>query len=82
MTKYILQIGLETDIGLFDIADKLREIFLKEIDKKTYRNHVIVRLTIYEKIEDQLTKLEGINNGSGYGFHIIDRSQPMQQITE
>jgi len=82
MTKYILQIGLETDLDLFPLEDKIKSLFLPEIDKGTFKNHIVVKQTQYEKIEDQFYELVGIKNHSGGSFNIFDKTTPLQQVTE
>jgi hypothetical protein len=70
MTKYILQIGLETDLDLFSLEDKIRELFQPEIEKETFRNYIVVKQCQFEEIKDEFYDLVGIHNHSGGSFLI------------
>jgi hypothetical protein len=80
--KYILQIGLETDLDLFLLEDKLTEMFLEEIREGTFSNHIVVKQVQYDKIEDEFYDLKGIKNHSGGSFHIHDKGGLDCQVTE
>ena len=78
--KYILQIGLETDLDLFPLEDKLTEMFLAEIKKGTFSNCVLAKQCQYELIEDHMYELKGVRNGSGGSFQIMDKTKPIIRI--
>lgn len=82
MTKYIIQIGLETDLDIFPLEDKLREMFLPEIDKGTFSNCILVKQCQYEIIENHFYELEGVRNHSGGSFQIIDKKKPIINILQ
>jgi len=82
MTKYILQIGLETDLDLFPLEDKIRKLFLPEIKKGNFSNHIVVKQCQFESIKDEFYDLVGIHNHSGGSFHIRDKSKPAADLTE
>lgn len=78
--KYIIQIALETDLDVFPLEDKLKEIFLPEIKKETFSNHIIVKQCQYDDIEDHFYDLVGKRNHSGGSFHILDKTKPIVQL--
>jgi hypothetical protein len=83
LTKYILQIGLETDLDLFPLEDKLTDMFLAEIMEGVFKNHIVVKQIQYDAIEDRGTELVGISNHSGGSFHISDETEPFHKdLTE
>jgi hypothetical protein len=75
MTKYKIQIGLETDLGLFELADKLRSFFKPELgEAKTFKEYISARMVQYQELdESDPYELVGKNNSSGYRFYIHDK---------
>ena len=80
--KYILQIGLETDLGIFDLEDKLKEMFLPYIWSNTFTNNILVKQCQYDLIEDHMYELKGIRNHNGGGFRIYDKRLPIIRIDQ
>lgn len=67
MTKYILQVGIETDLDMFPLMDKIKNIFSKDVENNNFKDITRFRLIEYKEIIDRFTHLEGVQNGSGYG---------------
>jgi len=88
--KFIIQVGLDTDMELFDLRDKIEKMFLDEINNDSFSNHVIVKMIAYDKIFDKfydiegktINQLEGYNNHDGFSFHIYDKTKSIPPITD
>jgi len=65
MKKYILQVGLETDIGLWELMDRIKDMFSPDVEHDTFKDTTRFKLIEYKEIKDCLTHLEGVDNGSG-----------------
>ena len=65
--KYILQIGLETDLDLFPLMHKVKSMFLRDVENNNFKDVTRFKIIEYKEIKDCMTHLEGVDNGSGYG---------------
>jgi hypothetical protein len=63
--KYILQVGLETDLVLFSLMDKIKDIFSQDVENENFKDTTRFKLIEYRKIKDCFTYLEGVDNRSG-----------------
>ena len=66
MTKYILQIGLETDLDIFPLMDKVKDMFSQDVENDNFKETTRFKIIEYKEIKDHVTHLEGVDNGSGY----------------
>jgi len=80
--KYILQIGLETDLDIFDLENKLKEMFIPYIWSRTFTNSILVKQIQYDLIEDHTYDLKGVRNHSGGSFQIHDKRLPIIRIDQ
>jgi hypothetical protein len=80
--KYLLHVGVETNLELFQLRNKLERMFLDEIRKHNLRNHVAIRMTQYDKIIDHKISLQGLNNKSGMSFNIINKASPTEWMLD
>jgi hypothetical protein len=66
--KFILQVGIESDLDLMDLRELIVKILKPYNDNDTFKGMTWGALTQYEKIEFCVTHVEGTNNGSGCNF--------------
>lgn len=65
--KHIVEIEVDTDIGLFDLVDKFKKMLQSEFNKGYIKNNPMYFITTeYQQVEDEYIGFKGINNGSGY----------------
>jgi hypothetical protein len=79
-TKQIITIGIDSELSQSELHDLLQVFWLDLIKKGKVKNFVRSIIVEYEKLENHITTIKGINNGSGHGDFYVDETLPQDYI--